>query len=188
MSTEIHSEAPRNQLSDTARDIAKRASEAAKETAQRADDASKNVADAGDAAASEALHITTDAAQRGAAKVKELYHSARLKAGDSVAASKDYVRRNPVPAIVGAIGFGAAIAGLLLLATRKATFSERYADDPVAAVREAALGALEPVAHTIRGGYDVAREGATKAIDRVPVPGRNGHSLAHRVGSSLKFW
>lgn len=152
------------QLPEAAREIARRAADAAKESANRATDTAK-----------------------------EMYQSATLKARDTLATSKEYVRRNPVPVVLGAIAFGAAIGCMLMMARRKPTFGERYADEPLVAVREAILGALAPVTQRVHEGYDSARDGAGKAMDRVHCfgTGLTGNSFSHRmgrIGNNLKFW
>lgn len=164
MSTEFHSGTPINELPEAAREIARRAAEGAKETAQKATDTAK-----------------------------DMYHSAAMKAGDTLTTSKEYVRRNPVPVVLGAIAFGAALGYMLMMARRKPTFSERCVDAPLASVREAILSALTPVAQRVHEEYDSARDGAGKLLDRVHrfSPGRTVDSLSDqigRVGSNLKFW
>ncbi len=89
--------------------------------------------------------------------------------------------------------FFADLGYLLIVPRRKPTFSERYADEPMAAVREVILEALAPVTQRVHKGYDSARDGAGEAMDRVHsvVSGRNGDSLSNqigRIGSNLKFW
>ena len=116
-----------------------------------------------------------------------------LKTGDSLAVSKAYARRHPVPVVLGSIAFGAAMGSVLMMARRKASFGERYVDEPLAAVRGAILGALAPVAHRVHEGYDSARDGAGKTIHRVQRFGtrRVGNSFPNqigRIGHHLKFW
>lgn len=182
MNTDLHPESAANQLSEAARDTARRTAEAAKEAAQRATDAAKDGADASRDTATDAIRTA-----------EELYHSAALKSEATMAISKEYVSRNPVPVVLGAIAFGAAIGYMLMAARRKPTFGERYADEPLAAVREAILGALAPVAHRVQDGYDLAKDGAGKALDRVHDLGsrRSCNSLSDqfgRIGNNLKFW
>jgi len=160
MSTDAHPEPIRNQLSETAREIARRAAETAKENANR----------------------TAAAARKAASAIGDT-------AGDTLTTSQEYVRRNPVPVVLGAIAFGAAIGYLLMTARRKPTIGERCAGEPMVAVREAILAAFAPVAQRVHGGYDSVRDGAGKVMDSAP--GRNGRSLAHqigRIGNNLKFW
>lgn len=182
-----------NQLSEAAREIARRAADAARETAQKAGVVAKDLTGAVEHVAGDVADATRDVARRAADSARESYQSAVLKAGDTLATSKDYVRRNPVPVVLGAVAFGAALGYLLMMARRKPTFRERYADEPLVAVREAILGALAPVAQRVHEGYDSARDGAGKAIERVHGfgTGRPGDSVADqlgRIGNHLKFW
>jgi hypothetical protein len=122
-----------------------------------------------------------------------MYHSATLKAEDTLVTSREYVRRNPVPVVLGAIAFGVAIGYTLMMARRKPTFGERYADEPLVAVREAILGALAPVTQRVHKGYDSARDGAGKVMERVHHfgPGHTVESFSDRIGrigNNLKFW
>lgn len=161
MNTDIYLPTPIDQLP-----------EAAKETAQKV------------------IDVTKDAAHRATESAKEICHSAALRAGDTLATSKDYVRRNPVPVVLGAVALGAAIGYILMSSRRKPTFGERFADEPLASVREAILGALTPVAQSVHDGYDTARDRVGKAMHRY-APGSTGGHLSDRlcrVGSNLKFW
>lgn len=80
-----------------------------------------------------------------------------------------------------------------MVVQRKSTFGERYVDEPLIAAREAIMGALAPVAQSVHRGYDSARHGAEKALDRAHRfhPGRKSNSFSDRigrVGNNLKFW
>ena len=57
---------------------------------------------------------------------------------DTVSRTKDYVRRNPVPVMLGALAFGAAL-GYMLVLTRgeEPTFRERLTGAPLQTAREA---------------------------------------------------
>ena len=222
MNTDIHSKPPMNQLPVAAREIARQAADVAKETAQRATVAAKDVSgavgdvaqDATDAAmdiyqtmsskveegvgrtkefAQHAVGATKDAANRATDVAKDMYQSAALRAEDSLATSKEYVRRNPATVVLGAIAFGAAIGYMIMMARRKPAFSERYVDEPLVAARDSILAALAPVAQRLHEGYDSARDGAGRAMDRANHfnPGRAVDSLSDqigRIGSNLKFW
>lgn len=182
-----------NQLPEAAREAASRAADAARDTAQRAIVAAKDFTGAVEDAARGVTSATKDAANRATDTAMELYQSAALRAEDTLATSKEYVRRNPVPVVLGAVAFGVAVGYLLMMARRKQTFSERYADEPLVAVREAILGALAPVTQRVHKGYDTAMDGAGKAIDRVHSfgPGRSSDSFSDqigRIGNNLKFW
>lgn len=174
----IHSESPVNPLPDAAKAIVRKV----KGVNDAIEDIGDDVADAGRSTA----QYATD-------RARQLYQSAAVKAEETLSTSKDYVRQNPVPVVLGAFAFGAALGCLLMMARRKPTFSERYADEPLTAVREALLVALAPVAQRVHDGYDSARTGAEKVIDRVHSFGtrRTGDSFAHRVGrigSNLRLW
>lgn len=164
MSIHIHPETPINQLP-----------EAAKELAQSAAD---NVKD---------ITKTVESA------TKDLYQSTTCKAGETLATSKEYVRRNPVPAVLGAVAFGVAIGYLLMKARRRPLLGDRHSDEPLLAAREAILGALAPVSQRVQRGYDSAREGAGKVMDGLHHmgSGRSEASLSDqigRIGNNLKFW
>lgn len=134
-----------------------------------------------------------EAARRATDTARQIYQTAAEKAGDTLETSKEYVRRNPVPVFLGAIAVGAALGYLLMTSRRKPTFRERYADEPMLAVREALLGAFAPVADRVHTGYDSALHGAGKAMDRVHRFGTDHpvNSLTHKIGQiggNLKFW
>jgi len=214
VSNDIHTNQS-NPLSESAKQLARQATDAAEETANRANVAVKDVAkDVTNATtdtyqtlssrleegvertkdyAQHAVNATKDAAHRATDTAKDIYQSAALKAESTLETSKEYVRQNPVPVVLGAIAFGAALGYMLIMARRKPTFSERYVDEPLVSVREAILTALAPVTQRVHAGYDSARDGAGKLLDRVhrSNAGRNADSVSEqigRVGSNLKFW
>lgn len=163
------------------------------EASNKAATAAKDVAGAVEDIAEDAAAATKNAAESVAGTAKDVYQSAAVKAGETLSTSKEYVRRNPVPVVLGAVAFGMAIGYMLMMARRKPTFGERYADEPLVAVREAIRGALAPVTQRLHQGYDSAREGAEKALDRMHRvgSGRRASSLSDqigRVGNNLKFW
>jgi ElaB/YqjD/DUF883 family membrane-anchored ribosome-binding protein len=193
MSTDLHPEPTINQLSEAARESARRAADTVRETAKRAAATANDVTGAVEDVAGEITDASCDAARRATDTVKEMYHSATLRAEDTLATSREYVRRNPVPVVLGAIAFGVAIGYTLMMARRKPTFGERYADEPLVAVREAILGALAPVTQRVHKGYDSARDGAEKVMDRMHNfgPGSTVDSFSDRIGrisNNLKFW
>lgn len=215
MNTEIHPKPLSSQRPEAATEIARHAAEVARETFQRATAVAKDATgDVEDIAhdtyrtlsskveegvertkeyAQQAVDVPRDTANHATDVAKDIYQSAALKAGDTLATSKEYVRRNPVPVVLGAIAFGAAIGYMLIMVRRKPTFGERYVDEPLLAVREAILGALAPVAHSVHKGYDSARDGTEKAMNQVHRfgAGRSGYSISDqigRIGNNLKFW
>jgi len=203
------------ELPEAARETARQAADAVDKTVHRATIAAKDAAtDVTDAArdayqtisskveegfertkesAQHAVDVTKDATHRATDTAREMYQSAALKAGDTLATSKEYVRQNPVLVVVGAVAFGAAVGCMLMMARRQPTFRERYVDERLDSVREAVLAALAPVAQRLHEGLDSARDGAGKAMDRVHRfnPGRTFDSLSGqigRAGSNFKFW
>lgn len=189
----IQSEPPMNSLSEGAREIAGHATDVAKDAAQRATDAAKDVTGVVEDVANDVSNTAKHASNRASDAAKDMYQSLALKTEDTLATTKDFVRRNPVPVVIGAVAFGVAIGYMLLMSRRKPTFGERYVDEPLVAVREALLGALAPVAKRVHKGYDSARDGAEKAMDRVHgySPGRTCNSISDqmgRIGNNLKFW
>lgn len=167
VSTSIHSELSTDQLPDTAENI--------------------------DLLAEEVTDTARSVTKRTGDKAKDIYHTAALKADETLTTSKEYVRRNPVPVVLGAIAFGAAAGYLLVAARRKPSLRERYADEPLDAVRSAIISALSPVTHGIHKGVDSARDGAGKALDQVHRFGsrRKSDSFSDRlgrIGDNLKFW
>jgi ElaB/YqjD/DUF883 family membrane-anchored ribosome-binding protein len=181
VSTHIHSNSPANQLSEATREIARQAADGARDNYQTLTTKFDEGFDRTRGYAQHAVDVTKDAAHRATDTAKDIYQSAALRAEDTLATSKDYVRRNPVPVVLGAIAFGAALGYLILNSRRKPTFRERHADEPLAAVREAILTALAPVTQRVHEGYDSARNHADRTV----------HSFSDqigRVGSNLKFW
>jgi ElaB/YqjD/DUF883 family membrane-anchored ribosome-binding protein len=204
-----------NQLPEAAREIARQATDVARETARRVTVAANDVTGAVNDAAKDVTDAAKDGYKTLSSKVEEgvertkeyaqhavdatqdaardMYQSAALKAEDTLAASKEYVRQNPVLVVVGALAFGAAIGCMLMMARRQPTTRQRYVDEPLDSAHKAIIAALAPVAQRLREGYDSARDGAGNAMDRVHRfnPGRTVDSLSGqigRVGSNLKFW
>lgn len=182
-----------NSLSEAAREIAGHAADLAKETALRVTDTAKDVTDLVEDVANDVTNNAKHAANRATDTAKDIYQSLALKTEDTLTTTKDFVRRNPVPVVIGAVAFGVAIGYMLLMSRRKPTFGERYVDEPLVAVREALLGALAPVAKRVHMGYDSARDGAEKVMDRVHSfgPRRTCNSISDqmgRIGNNLKFW
>lgn len=181
MNTEIHSKSS-NQLPEAAREIAQQATADA-----------QNVTGAVENMVKDTYQTMLSKVEEDADRAQGYARQAVDLTKETLATSKEYVRRHPVPVVLGAVAFGAAVGYMLMMALRKQTFGERYVDEPLVAVRDAFLGALAPVAQGVHKGYDSARHGAEKAMDRVQscVPGHNGGSLSHQIGrfgNNLKFW
>lgn len=116
------------------------------------------------------------------------------KVDDTVSRTKAYVRQNPVPVLLGALTFGAALGYLIVMARREEpTFRERLTSEPLQTAREAIYAVLAPVASRLHEGYDSTRESATKALNKLQgtQPARTVDSWVDqlgRVSSNLKFW
>jgi ElaB/YqjD/DUF883 family membrane-anchored ribosome-binding protein len=204
MNTEINSKTTLNQPPKVASEITQQATVAAQNVTGVVEDLVKNTyntmlskveedVDRTKEYAQQAINATKDTVNHATDVAKDIYHSAALKAGDTLETSKEYVRRNPVPVVLGAVAFGVAMGYILIMARRKPTFGERYADEPLVAVREAILGALAPVTQRVHKGYDTAKNGAEKVMDRVhnTHPRCNADSISDqlgRFGNNLKFW
>lgn len=175
MNNDIHLKSQTKQITEAAKELVHQTSGAAINFSGVVEDVAENITD-----------VTKD-------KAKEIYQSAKQKAEETLANSKAYVRRNPVPMVLGAFAFGAAFGCMLMMARRKPTFGERYADEPLGAMREAILGAIAPVTQRVHKGYDSARDGAGKVIERVHNfgSGCSANSVSDqlgRIGNNLKFW
>lgn len=148
-------------------------------------------------AAKEMGQTAADSAKDAAATLehaaKEIYQSTTCKAGEALATSKEYVRRNPVPVVIGAVACGVALGYLLVKSRHRPLFGDGNPDESLVAVREAFLGALAPVSQRVHKGYDSAREGAGKVIDELhhmrlgPAEASLSNQLG-RIGNHLKFW
>ncbi len=153
----------------------------------------KQSAEAAGEIARQAPDDVRDVANRATRTAKEMYQSAAWQTEDALATTKDYVRRHPVPMVLGVLTFGVVLGYALATARQKPTFGERYAAEPLAALREAVLSALAPVSQGAHKGYGSALDGAGKAIDRInrlsskkasgSLPRQMG-----RIGNTLKFW
>lgn len=135
-----------------------------------------------------------DAVNKATEAAKETYQTVRAKADETAARTGEYVRQHPMPSLLGAIAFGAALGYLLATVRRdEPTFRERYVDEPLDTARDAIFAVLAPIAQRLHEGYDVARDNTEKALDKLPHfnASRCANSWAHqvrRLGSNLKFW
>jgi len=200
MSTNIHPNSPVSQISEAAREAARKSADIAHDATDAAREAGHKLSSRVDEGvertkeyAHDAIDATREAAHRASDKAADIYQSATLKAEDTLATSREYVRQNPLSVVLGAVALGAAIGYLVVSARRKPTFGERFADEPLGSIREAILASLAPVARSVHDGYDSARDGMGKAMDRAHrfSPGDAVDSISDRigrVGSNLKFW
>lgn len=172
MSTEIHL------LSDEAKKLAQDTAAQAKAEAQRVGaEVNGVVADLKDRAeegcdrvagkAQQALAAAQRTAHNAAAAAKDVYHSAREKVDCQLTSSREFVQRNPVPVVLGALALGVALGYLLMPGRRAPSLAHRYLDEPLDHARVALLAALAPVASRLHEGYDMAKDGAERVIDRV---------------------
>jgi ElaB/YqjD/DUF883 family membrane-anchored ribosome-binding protein len=144
--------------------------------------------------AQHAVDATKDAARHASETAKDISHSVSAKAEESLVRSKEYVRENPVPVVLGTLALGVALGYLIVMARREEpTFRQRYVDDNLSTARDAIFAVLAPVAQRLHEGYDSARDGAGMAMDKMHDfhPSRAVDSWSgqlRRVGSHLKFW
>lgn len=141
----------------------------------------------------QAVDATKDTGHRVADSAKDMYQSAARKAEGAQAISREYVRHNPLLVVAVSIAFGAAVGCLIMMGRRQPTFRQRCVDEPLDSAREAMLAAIAPVAKRLHKGYDSARDGAGKAMERAH-RFNTGHAVDSlsdqigRVGNNLKFW
>jgi ElaB/YqjD/DUF883 family membrane-anchored ribosome-binding protein len=193
MSPEIHPVTPTSSLRDTTKDLARFASDEVKTSVKNISVATKDMVGEAEELAGEISHSTLDAAKNVADKAKDLYHTAADKAGDTLASTKDYVRKNPMSFVIGSLFLGAAVGYLIINARRKPTFAERFSDEPMVSVRDAIRDAFTPAANRVHESYDSARQGVGKVMDQVHRlrPGHSHESLSDRISRTahnLKFW
>jgi ElaB/YqjD/DUF883 family membrane-anchored ribosome-binding protein len=132
-----------------------------------------------------------DGAQQASGAVKETCQSLSVKAEETLLRTKDYVRQNPVPILLGSLVFGAAIGCLVALTRRSApTLRERFLDDPVHTARDILQATFQPVGQRIHDGYDSARDGAGRAFENLQehFPRHRSNSLGRQIIQNLKFW
>jgi hypothetical protein len=110
VSNEIHSNSSDKSPIDPAEEIGCQAAEIAGETFSKAARATKALTSTVGGVAKEVTDTTRNAIHT----AQHMYNSAALHAGDSLATTKEYVRRNPVPVVLGALAFGAAIGYLIV--------------------------------------------------------------------------
>lgn len=190
MSAPISSGLPVFQMPEAAKDFAHQSGVDAKGVALRVSSAVTDAADKVEETIDDAKHTTKDAFARVTGRAKEMVHTVANQAGETFADTREYVRRNPVAFVLGSLAFGVAVGYLIINARRKPSFGERFADEPLGSVREVIRDAFAPVAHRVHEGYDSAREGVGKVMNRMR-PHRSSQSLSDRIGRAahnMKFW
>lgn len=101
---------PLDQLPQAAKDMTQQATTAVKEAAQHG------------------IAATKDAAQHATQAAKDIYQSAATRAEDTLIQSKQYVRENPLPVVLGAFTLGLTLGCLLGLSHhhQEPTLRERF--------------------------------------------------------------
>ncbi len=78
-------------------------------------------------AAQRGLAATKDAAQHATQAAKDIYQSAATRAEDTLTQSKQYVRENPLPVVLGAFTLGLTLGCLLGMSHhQEPTFRDRF--------------------------------------------------------------
>ena len=104
----------------SAKEAAQQASQSVKDAAQRGLDATKD-------AAQHAGQAAKDLYQSAASRAEDIYHSAAARAEDTLVQSKQYVRENPVPVVLGAFAVGLTLGCLMGLSHHhEPTLRERF--------------------------------------------------------------
>lgn len=129
---------------DGAREVANRFTDTAKDTAQHAADIAKDVTQGVTEAAKGAVQQATDGA-------REIVQTVSAKVEETLARTKEYVRLNPTPVLLGALSIGAALGLMALMKRRQEpTFRERFVSEPLDTARKAIYAALAPLAHRMQ--------------------------------------
>jgi len=143
----------------------------------------------------ETLRNATEAVRNGAQQaqdaVKEACQSLSDKAEETLQRTKECVRQNPMPVLLGALVCGAAIGCLVALTRRpEPTLRERFLEDPVHTARDILQATFQPVGRRIHEGYDSARDGAGRAFESFQehFPTHRAESLGRQILRNLKFW
>ena len=89
--------------------------QAAKELADHATQAAKDAAERGIAATKDAAQQVKGICHSAAVRAEDLYHAATVRAEDTFVQSKQYVRDNPLPVVLGAFTLGLTLGCLLRL-------------------------------------------------------------------------
>ena len=105
---------------------------------------------------------------------------------DSLIQTKAYVRKNPLPVLLGAVACGMAVGCALAIITRReATLRERLIDQPLTNFREALHEALAPLNDHLRHDYASVRDGVEKVF---PQRGNTWSNQISQASRNLKFW
>jgi ElaB/YqjD/DUF883 family membrane-anchored ribosome-binding protein len=89
--------------------------QAAKDLADHATQAAKDAAERGIAATKDAAQQVKGICHSAAVRAEDMYHTAAVRAEDTFVQSKQYVRDNPLPVVLGAFTLGLTLGCLLYL-------------------------------------------------------------------------
>lgn len=188
---------PLNQLPEKAGEIAQQASTATREAIATARDRAGAALATAREKTNEAMHVARDRATEayGVARdqTQKALHTAKDKTNEALAQSGNYVKENPIPALLGALAVGIVVGILISRKEEERTFRQRFAEDPVNTARGAVFAALAPIAEKLHDQYDMARSGAQHAVNRINTRQNRRAvddivSQARRTASHLKFW
>ncbi len=122
----------------------------------------------------------------------EMIEKVKSAACERCSQAKDIVVKNPVPTVLGALVFGAAIGYLIYTRREEASLYERLASD-AKSLRKQLGGAPDRLSDLLHEGVGRASRKAHKASDYIhDLPAAEvidsvSHSL-HRLANRLKFW
>jgi ElaB/YqjD/DUF883 family membrane-anchored ribosome-binding protein len=138
-----------------------------------------------------------DHAKQGAEDAKhcatEVCGKIREKADSAMTCTGDYVKKHPVPVVLGALAFGVALGYTIYSSRRESAYTEKYVGGPFGNARDLLLSALAPVGDRLHDAYGSARSHAHKAAESIhDFDPRNPidclSSKLRRAGQTLKFW
>jgi ElaB/YqjD/DUF883 family membrane-anchored ribosome-binding protein len=136
--------------------------------------------------ADSASHI----AERAQSTAADALQTVRSRAGEALTRGGEYVRKNPVPIVFGALGIGVLI-GVAMTRRDEPDLRKRYVDEPIHQARDLLYSLLAPVTARLRNEYGHARESAENAADKLQEFGGYFDPMfkqAQRAARKLKFW
>ncbi len=146
-----------------------------------------------DSALESVKQFASDSARQVTAAVKDAEHAVRIKAESTLLETEEYVRRNPLSTVLGALAIGGLLGYAIAASHREElSFRARLAQSPLDTLREAVADAMAPYSKQLREGYGSARSTAADALEHLQEgTERQRHSLGkslHRFGNNLRFW
>ena len=121
---------------------------------------------------------------------EDKFHAVRAKAGEALTRGEEYVRRNPVPIVLGALAVG-LLVGVAISRREEPTLRERYVDEPLGQARDLFYSVLAPVASRLRDEFGSAQSAAGNAAEKLQDLGGQFSPMfkqARRAAGKLKFW